>query len=173
MARPVCDSRRVVGIKSIVGGGTLDQDVALQLSGDVQSPGPGYGYGTDSTGKKGWYPLPPGAESLAALQAQIAALELRIIALESAADPVVVITGVSYAVASNVTMVEASAPDITITLPSPVAILNVGRLLTVKNLSSGRVTVSCAAPIDSATSWTLSDGEAMTLRSDGVVWCVV
>lgn len=173
MARPVCDTRVVIGIKSIRGGGALNADRSFVLVNDEESPGADMVYGTDGAGVKGWVSISPASVDLSALQASILALELRVSALEASSAPVVVIAGLSYSVASNVTMVEASVAAITITLPSPLIGANIGRLITVKNLSGGDITVSCTEPIDSATSWTLADGEAMTLRSDGVVWCVV
>jgi len=156
----------------------LDQNRAFQLVNDIQNPGANYCYGTDSSGKKAWVPLPPGASDFAALQAQIASLVDRVAALEaiagsSAAAQYVVITGVDYVVEPLVSMVEASAAAITVTLPNPAGSGNSNRLLTVKNLGGGDITVSCVGLLDTELSWTLADTEAMTLRSDGTIWCVV
>lgn len=51
------DALRVVtGANSIKGGGSLANDVILQLVGDQADPGISMHYGTDADGNKGWQP---------------------------------------------------------------------------------------------------------------------
>lgn len=49
---------------SLAGGGTLANDITLQLDGDVSDPPASEYYGTDATGVKGWFPLTSGVASL-------------------------------------------------------------------------------------------------------------
>lgn len=54
----VSPTRAVNTTNSLTGGGNLSADRTLQLVNDVASPGSTYYYGTDSSGTKGYYPLP-------------------------------------------------------------------------------------------------------------------
>ena len=53
----VPDSRTVLGVNSISGGGTLATNQTFQLVNDQASPGSSYYYGTNPAGSKGWFAL--------------------------------------------------------------------------------------------------------------------
>jgi hypothetical protein len=189
----VCTTRRIEGIRSIIGGGALSEDLVLELSGDENNPGQLYYYGTNSSGRKGWHALPENISDLVGLEnrvaslenrmtaaesliqtniTDIAALDVRITALEAwrAVDGVSwAITAVSYSVASGINHVKCTASGITITLPVATSV----RKITVKNQTDGSVTVTSASLIDSANSWLLAGREAGQFVADGTIWNIV
>lgn len=65
LAAYVPATRQVSGAGSVTGGGNLSADRSLQLAGDEASPGNSKYYGTNSSGDKGFYPLPAGAAAAA------------------------------------------------------------------------------------------------------------
>lgn len=65
LAAYVPATRQVSGAGSVTGGGNLSADRSLQLAGDEASPGNSKYYGTNSSGDKGFYPLPTGADAAA------------------------------------------------------------------------------------------------------------
>ena len=79
----VCTTRRVEGIRSIIGGGALSADLTLELSGDQNSPGQLYYYGTNSNGRKGWYALPENIANLLTLESLVNSMNVRLTNLES------------------------------------------------------------------------------------------
>jgi hypothetical protein len=48
-------TRKINTLHSLVGGGTLEQDLHLALVNDIAAPGANFYYGTDSLGRKGWH----------------------------------------------------------------------------------------------------------------------
>lgn len=189
----VCTTRRIEGIRSIIGGGALSSDLVLELSGDVNSPGQLYYYGTNSSGKKGWYALPENIANLLELENRvaslenrmtsaesliqvnidaIAALDVRVTALEAwiAADGVSwAITGVDYAVATGINHVKCTASGITITLPAATSV----RRVVVKNQSTGDITVASASLMDTYTTVDILAEESVTFVADGTIWNIV
>jgi len=186
----VCTSRRLIGVRSIIGGGDLSADRTFELYGDVNQPGNLRYYGTDASGNKGWHALPSNILDLISLEARVAALEdtaadhetritdleatvsdheTRILALEAyvAVDGVTwAITGVDYSVATGVNHVKCTALGITITLPAATSV----RKITVKNQTDGIVTVTSVSLIDSVNTVYLAGREAGQFVADGTLW---
>ncbi|MGW8178692.1 MAG: hypothetical protein ACWGQW_08010 [bacterium] len=189
----VCTTRRIEGIRSIIGGGALSEDLVLELSGDENNPGQLYYYGTNSNGRKGWYALPENISDLVALENRVASLENRMTAAESliqtnitdiaaldvritvleawmAVDGVSwAITGVDYAVASGINHVKCTASGITITLPAATSV----RKIVVKNQSTGDITIASASLMDTYATVTLPAEEAAQFVADGTIWNIV
>ena len=172
----VCTSRRLIGVRSVIGGGDLSADRTFELYGDVNQPGNLRYYGTDASGNKGWHALPSNILDLINLEARVAALEdtaadheTRILALEAyvAVDGVTwAITGVDYSVASGVNHVKCTASGITITLPAATSV----RKITVKNQTDGIVAVTSVSLIDSVNTVYLAGREAGQFVADETLW---